>query len=60
MSHVVSFFPKCSKCMFSADDKQMVIVFSALYIGGFCLASWGLLLRSWQVAPKGLEQKPKF
>lgn len=48
MSHV-GFFFSCLKCIFSfifsADDEQMVIAFSALYIGDFCVARWGLLLQ---------------
>lgn len=43
------FFFSCLKCIFtfifSADDEQMVIAFSALYIGDFCVARWGLLLQ---------------
>lgn len=49
MSHVGFFFFSCLKCIFSfifsADDEQMVIAFSALYIGDFCVARWGLLLQ---------------
>lgn len=43
--HFLFFSKSILSFIFSADDEQMMIAFSALYSGDFCVARWDLLLQ---------------